>query len=113
MIRLVVEEDQGRIVRFRVSGHAGYADAGQDIVCAAVSVLVTNAINSMERFLQVQPTIAEHGAALDCRIPEPAVQDAGVQLLLRSMVFGVEQTADQYPKNVRIEWRSSTDAPHG
>ncbi|MBQ6321590.1 MAG: ribosomal-processing cysteine protease Prp, partial [Lachnospiraceae bacterium] len=30
------------------SGHAGYADAGEDIYCSAVSALVTNTCNSLE-----------------------------------------------------------------
>ena len=34
----------------RTSGHAGYAEAGSDMVCAAVSVLVINTLNSIERF---------------------------------------------------------------
>lgn len=31
-----------------VDGHAGYAEHGKDIVCAAVSVLTQNLINSIE-----------------------------------------------------------------
>ena len=35
-------EDE-RITGFSVSGHSGYAEAGSDIVCAAVSAVVTMA----------------------------------------------------------------------
>ena len=35
-------EDE-RITGFSVSGHSGYAEAGSDIVCAAISALVTMA----------------------------------------------------------------------
>ena len=31
-----------------VDGHAGYAETGKDIICAAVSVLVQNLVNSMD-----------------------------------------------------------------
>ena len=31
------------------NGHAGYAEYGEDIVCAAVSVLTINTINSIEQ----------------------------------------------------------------
>ena len=37
---------------FDVSGHAGYSEAGSDIVCAAVSALVINAVNSIEKFTE-------------------------------------------------------------
>jgi len=34
----------------RVHGHAGYAEYGSDIVCAGVSTLVMNLVNSLEAF---------------------------------------------------------------
>ena len=30
------------------NGHAGYAEEGQDIICAAVSALIVNTVNSVE-----------------------------------------------------------------
>ena len=33
-------EEGGRIVSFEVKGHSGYAEAGSDIVCAAVTSAV-------------------------------------------------------------------------
>ncbi len=37
-------------VGFDVEGHAGFAKTGNDIVCAAVSMLVQNTINCIEAF---------------------------------------------------------------
>ena len=36
----------------RLYGHSGYAEAGNDIVCAALSVLMINTVNSIEQFTQ-------------------------------------------------------------
>ena len=44
------QNDSGDYVGFRMTGHAEYAEYGSDIVCAAVSVLVINTINSVEIF---------------------------------------------------------------
>ncbi len=33
---------------FKESGHAGYADAGQDIVCAAISAMTMLIVNTIE-----------------------------------------------------------------
>ncbi|SIS63665.1 ribosomal-processing cysteine protease Prp [Alicyclobacillus vulcanalis] len=85
---------------FRVRGHAGYAEAGQDIVCAAVSVLVYNFVNSAERFAGARFDVQDVGEALTCRFPEAL--DARAKLLFDSMVFGIEQVAEQYPEHVRI-----------
>ncbi len=41
----------GRIRWFSSEGHANYSEKGSDVVCAAVSVLVINTINSIEMLL--------------------------------------------------------------
>ena len=43
MTRCEFFTDKDRITGFSVSGHSGYAEAGSDIVCAAVSAVVTMA----------------------------------------------------------------------
>jgi uncharacterized protein YsxB (DUF464 family) len=101
MIRVRVTEREGRICGFSVSGHAGYAEAGRDVVCAAVSALTLNAVNSCERLLGVRLACRDDGRALHCRVPDTP-KDASVQLLLRSMVFGLEQTAEAYPQFVQV-----------
>lgn len=52
MIRVQAVKEHGQYKRFTIEGHAGYADPGEDIVCAAVSALVINAINSIEKFTE-------------------------------------------------------------
>lgn len=39
----------GEIVGFGCTGHAEYGESGSDIICAAVSMLVINTINSIEK----------------------------------------------------------------
>ena len=40
------------ICGFKLSGHAGFAEEGSDIVCSAVSMLVINTINCIEEFTE-------------------------------------------------------------
>ena len=47
MISVVITKRDNDYVGVTVDGHAGFAEAGQDIVCAAVSVLVINTFNSI------------------------------------------------------------------
>ncbi len=44
MIKVNVTKD-----KIKVSGHAGYAEAGKDIVCASVSSIVTTTVNAIMR----------------------------------------------------------------
>lgn len=101
MIRATVVERSGEIVRFVVTGHAGFAKSGSDIVCAAVSVLVLNAINSCEALLRVNLPAVDDGETISCEVPQE-LNVPEVQLLLRSMAFGLEQTAKHYSKFVKL-----------
>lgn len=101
MIVVNVYENTGRIARFSVQGHARYRRSGEDIVCAAVSALVANAVNSSEKLLGVALDTKEDDDMLSCAVPESG-RARDIELLLRSMVFGIEQTAGAYPKHVKV-----------
>ena len=50
MIKVLIKKNKQDIpYYFKVSGHAGYADFGKDIVCSAVSVLMITIANSIEK----------------------------------------------------------------
>ena len=77
-----------------MSGHAEYADLGKDIVCAAVSALVINAVNSIEHFTDDESSCVsdEESGRISFRFSHIPSHDAS--LLLDSMVLGLEQIED-------------------
>ncbi|MFD1674999.1 ribosomal-processing cysteine protease Prp [Alicyclobacillus fodiniaquatilis] len=101
MVTFEIAQQQNRVSGFRVTGHAGYAESGSDIVCAAISVLVYNAINSCERFADLALDVQDQGDTLICRLPKHPTD--AVRLLINSLFYGVEQVAEQYPEYVRIK----------
>ena len=54
MINITVKKRKGSYLDFLSKGHAGYAEEGQDIVCAAVSALIITTVNSLEKFTEEQ-----------------------------------------------------------
>ena len=104
MIAVTVLRDGDRISGFESSGHAGFADSGKDIVCAAVSILIINTVNSMEEFTgQVFGTESEDGH-IYCTLVKPYDQDA--QLLLNAMVFGLQNIRQEYGKKyLRLDFK--------
>jgi hypothetical protein len=48
MITVIFTKEGSSWKEMECSGHAGYADEGEDIYCSAVSALVTNTYNSLE-----------------------------------------------------------------
>ena len=48
MITVTVSKKNSSYTEFVSRGHAGYAEEGQDIICAAVSALIISTVNSLE-----------------------------------------------------------------
>lgn len=77
-------------------GHAGFAKSGKDIVCAAVSILVINTINSMEELANEDMDIVtnEESGFIDCRL-KSVLSKEGI-LLIDSMILGLSGIAKEY-----------------
>jgi uncharacterized protein YsxB (DUF464 family) len=96
MITITIFQDQKSVTRFRCTGHAGYAEAGSDIICAGVSALVINTINSIEEFTDARYKIDtdEESGLIDFTLQEKAGHDTS--LLLKSMVLGLQGIQTDY-----------------
>lgn|SRR5690606_810742 len=101
----VFRSSDRRIRRVVVEGHAGYADPGEDIVCAAVSGITLGLVNSTERLLGVRVhQSTDREGKVDCRVPEavsPELTDR-IQLLMEAMVTSLAMVAEEYPDFVRL-----------
>lgn len=82
-----------------VSGHAGYAEAGKDIVCAGVTSLVQGLIRSIEDLTsdQIQYDITPGRADIYFR----NLSEAG-ELLVDSFFLGICGIAQDFPEHVKI-----------
>ena len=98
MTKIVIKKTNGRYSCFTCSGHAGYAQSGSDIVCAAVSILVINTINAMEIFAaeEMEVSSQEEGGIIDVKFPFPIGEKA--ILLMDTMVLGLQSIGQQYGK---------------
>ncbi|WP_174729876.1 ribosomal-processing cysteine protease Prp [Mesobacillus harenae] len=98
----------GQIQSFTISGHAGFADRGSDIVCAGVSAVSFGAVNSVITLTGVNPQI-EQGADgfLHCVIPDGLSESAQekVQLLLEAMVVSLQTIEQDYGKHIKITFK--------
>ena len=89
MIRITIYQNkQNKCIGFHSEGHAEYEEQGQDIVCAAVSMLVINTINSIEMLAKDKFVLdAEESGYIDYRIEGDPTKEAA--LLLNSMILGL------------------------
>jgi len=91
-IRLLTDGKQCR--GFISRGHAGYAEAGNDIICSAVSVLLINTVNSVETFTDDAFTVDEDDGYL-CLKLTGEVSDK-TSLLLDSLSLGLHSIEETY-----------------
>ena len=98
MTTIVIRKTSEREYRgFTCMGHAGYARRNQpDIVCAAVSVLVTNTINSLTELAgeKVNLVTNEETGFIKCDF-ESVLQDKSV-FLMDSLVFSLQNLSKEY-----------------
>jgi hypothetical protein len=95
---------EGHLQGFRLKGHAGMAEKGRDIVCAAVSVLTQTAVLGLHRHLGLTPDVERKDGYLTCMLTErEMIEMSAVQAILETMVIGLTDIAGQYPDYVRIK----------
>ena len=92
----------------RVEGHAGCGQKGQDIVCAAVSILTLTAARETERmyengFLRCLPeTVLREGFASVTVCPRPRFRQQA-RIAFGTVRTGLRLLARQYPQAVRVK----------
>ena len=92
----VYQNSKGHKMGFKSKGHAGFADSGYDIICAGVSALVINFINSAEELCHAEYSLDtdEETGMIDYRLDKPATGD--VALLMDSMILGLKGIQRDY-----------------
>ena len=97
MVRVTILKDQkGHFRGLEITGHAGYADKGEDIVCAAVSVLTINTVNSLEQLTEETFDLDadEKSGRISVHITHQPGE--GATLLLSSYELGIQGIAEHY-----------------
>ena len=89
------------ILGFECKGHAGFAPAGSDIICAAVSILTTTCANALESVAGKEAEAEVKDGYMRVCLPErEASRDT--QIIFRTIVQGLSDLAEEYPKYLRL-----------
>mgnify|MGYP000995381104 CR=1 FL=1 len=95
----IVYGKTGAICGFDISGHAGYNDAGSDIVCAAISALSQTTLLGLLKYTpdDTTYTVDEESGSLTVRVSKGSVI---TEALLETLTLGLKEIARQYPTYV-------------
>jgi uncharacterized protein YsxB (DUF464 family) len=102
MIRVFIYKNKaGDIFAFKVKNH------GPEIICAAVSVLAINTVNSIEAFTEEEISCKADEKAGLIAFELPRIKQGGknekAELLLNSMLLGLTGISGEYPDSVKIK----------
>ncbi len=102
MVQAVFQRKDRRITGFTVSGHAGYANKGRDIVCAAVSSAVELTANGITEILHFPAEVDVLKNAISLKTSGELPLD--VQAMLDSFELHIRNLQEQFPAFIQIRY---------
>lgn len=105
MITARFKRKHENIICFNISGHAGYADSGLDIVCSAVSSISYTIANGITDVLYIEPEIVvnENDGLINLdlsRNPEEEIERS--QVLMKTMLLGIKSIEQMYGDYIKV-----------
>lgn len=101
MIDVIIHKARDHYTGFSVKGHAGYAEQGKDIVCAAVSALTLTLENSLAvlsgALLMEARYIGDEHPLFFIRSPNNKSD-----LLIEAFKIGIEGIQEEHPEYVKL-----------
>ena len=96
-------EDE-RITGFSVSGHSGYSEEGSDIVCAAISAVVTMAEATINEVCgaKAKVRVKDEQARVTLMLPAVCDEEDTVQAILAGMMLTLCSMRDDYPDYIEV-----------
>ena len=96
--------DDDRITGFSVSGHSGYAEAGSDIVCAAISAVVAMAECTINDVCgaRAKVRVKDEQARITLTLPASCDEEESVQAVLAGMLIYLCGLRDEYPDHIEV-----------
>ena len=104
MTKIEFFNKEDRITGFCVSGHSGYDEKGTDIVCAAVTAVVTFAEATLNDVLgaRAKTRVNEEEARVTLTLPATCEEEDAVQAVLAGMMLTLCSLRDDYPDYIEV-----------
>ena len=104
MTRCEFFTEDDRITGFSVSGHSGYAEAGADIICAAISAVVTMAEATINDVCgaKAKVRVKDEQARITLTLPASCDEEESVQAVLSGMMLTLISLREDYPDYIEV-----------
>ncbi|MCH5189506.1 MAG: ribosomal-processing cysteine protease Prp [Oscillospiraceae bacterium] len=91
----------GTVSGFEISGHTGAGEAGQDIVCSAVSSAAYLVANTVLEVQKIKADAVVRDGYMKFVIPNENLSETKV--LTDGLVLHLTELQSQYPQHIKIE----------
>ena len=104
MTRCEFFTENERITGFSISGHSGYAEAGADIVCAAISAVVSMTEATINDICgaKAKVRVKDSDARITLTLPAVCDEEDTVQAVLAGMLLYLCNLRDDYPDYIEV-----------
>lgn len=100
-----ISDRNGDITEFEIFGHTGLDIEGKDVLCAAVSALVSHTIGAIHEFTHVAcaNVVDEKKPSVTFTLTDGA-EDDRAQLFLRALISSLEDLEYKYPDGIKVNY---------
>ena len=107
MTKIVFHKQGEDFVRIESDGHTGYAESGEDIVCAAISALLQGAALGVREVAGVKAKyrVNEEKGSLFLELPSDlgASERHDCNVILKTLLMSVSDIAKGYSEYIEVE----------
>ncbi|MEG0310878.1 MAG: ribosomal-processing cysteine protease Prp [Eubacterium sp.] len=105
MITVTFEKEKDAIKKVIVSGHGEYADSGEDIVCAGVSILTISILNGLSEIVGLKDLnreVKEGYTSFEIPMINDKIQRIQAETLMDTFHLGLCATEAAYGDYIKI-----------
>ena len=106
MTKIIFFKRDGLYTGYEISGHSGYAEAGKDIVCSAISVLTINTANALDEINKevLEVSSDEDKGYLSVRLK--SFKEESSQVLIKALELGLLGIQNEYgSKYCKVDYK--------
>ncbi|HWI52034.1 MAG TPA: ribosomal-processing cysteine protease Prp [Symbiobacteriaceae bacterium] len=94
----------GTVTELRVTGHTGFAEHGEDIVCAGVSALAVACLIGLKKVARHPHEGKAKAGSMYCKLLPGGTTDSAAKAhaILETTVLGLQDIAKDYHQFVRV-----------
>lgn len=99
MIKVKISYKDNLVKQIIITGHACYSECGKDIVCSAVSSIVTTTVNAI---LMFDENYICYLNLKDKFVIDIKVNNEIVDKIITNMINMLNEIEEDYPKNIKL-----------